>query len=94
MKLQFSLKFAVVECGVCKYTNDSILTLLLLWASLMAQAVKNLPAMQEIRVSSMGQENPLQKRTANPSNIPAWRIPWTEKPDGLQSMGLQRVRQD
>ena len=63
-------------------------------ASLVAQAVKNLPAMQEIRVSSMGQENPLQKRTANPSNIPAWRIPWTEKPDGLQSMGLQRVRQD
>ena len=74
--MQFSLKFAVVECGVCKYTNDSILTfLLLLCASLMAQAVKNLSAMLEIRVSSMGQENPPQKRTTNPSSIPAWRIP-------------------
>ena len=58
------------------------------WASLIAQAVKNLPAMQETEVQSLGQEDPLEKRMATHSNILARRIPWTEEPDGLQSMGL------
>ena len=64
----------------------------LLWASLVAQAVKNLPAMQEAWVPSLGQENPLEKGMATNSSILAWRIPWTEKPGELQSMALQRVR--
>ena len=55
---------------------------------------KNLPAMREIRVRSLGQEDTLEKEMAMPSSILAWRIPWTEEPDGLQSMGSQRVRQD
>ena len=49
--------------------------------SLVAQTVKNLPAMQETRVQSLGQENPLEKGMANHSSILAWRIPWTEEPD-------------
>ena len=53
--------------------------------------VKNLPAMQETWVQSLGQEDPLEKGDANHSSILAWRIPWTEEPGGLQSMELQRV---
>ena len=62
--------------------------------SLMTQMVKNLPAMLETRVQSLGQEDPLEKRMATHSSILAWRIPWTEDPGGLQSMGgrSQRVR--
>ena len=56
----------------------------------MAQAVKNLPAMQEIWIQSLDQEDPLEKRMATHSSILPWRIPWTEEPGGLQSMGLQR----
>ena len=54
--------------------------------------VKNLPATQEIRVQSLGQEDPLQKEMATHSSILAWEIPWTEEPGGLQSIGSQRVR--
>ena len=61
-------------------------------ASLMVQTVGNLPAMQESRVWSLGPENPLEKETATHSSILAWEIPWTEEPDRLQSMELQRVR--
>ena len=56
--------------------------------------VKNLPVMQETWVRSLGQEDPLEKEMATPSSILAWRITWTEGPDGLQSMGSQRVRHD
>ena len=59
-----------------------------------AQMVKNLPAMQETWVRSLGQEDPLEKGLAIHSSILAWRIPWTEEPDGLQFVGLQRVRHD
>ena len=59
---------------------------------LLAQAVKNLPAMQETQVRSLGWEDPLEKETATHSGILAWRIPWTEDPGGLQSVGWQRVR--
>ena len=58
----------------------------------MAQTVKNLPAMPETWVQSLGQEDPLEKGVAVHSSIFAWRIPWTEEPGRLQSMGLQRVR--
>ena len=57
----------------------------------MAQKVKNLPATWETQVQSLGQEDPLEKGMATHSNILAWRIPWTEEPDGLQSIGSQRV---
>ena len=60
----------------------------------MAQMVKNLPAVQENWVQSLGQENPLEKGMATHSSILAWRIPWTDEPGRLQSMGLQRVRHD
>ena len=64
------------------------------WASLVAQLVKNLPAVQETRVRSLGWEDPLEKEMATHSSILAWKISWTEGPGGLQSMGLQRVRHD
>ena len=57
----------------------------------MAQTVKNLPAMQETWVRSLGWEDPLEKGKATYSSILAWRIPWTEEPGRLQSMGSQRV---
>ena len=63
-------------------------------ASLMVWTVKNLPAMQETWVRSLGQEDPLEKGMATYSSILAWRIPWTEEPDGLQSVGSQGVRND
>ena len=56
-------------------------------AFLMAQMIKNLPAMQETQVHSLGWEDSLEKRMATHSSILAWRIPWTEEPGGLQSMG-------
>ena len=56
-----------------------------------AQLVKNPPAMQETWVWFLGWEDPLEKEMATHSSIPAWRIPWTEEPGGLQSMGSQRV---
>ena len=52
--------------------------------------VKNLPAVQEIGVQSLGQEDPLEKEMTTHSSILAWRIPWTEKPGQLQSMGSQQ----
>ena len=61
------------------------------WASLVVQTVKNLPAMHEIWVQSLGWNNPLEKGMATHSSILAWRIPWTEEPGGLQSMGSQTV---
>ena len=61
------------------------------WASLVAQMVKNLLAMQETWVQFLGQEGPLEEKMATHSSILAWRIPWTEEPGGLQSMGWQRV---
>ena len=56
----------------------------------MAQPVENLPAMQETWVQFLGQENPLKKGMATHSSIFAWRIPWTEEPGRLQSMGPQK----
>ena len=58
------------------------------------QTVKNLPAMQKTQLRSLGQEDPLEKGMATHSRILTWRIPWTEEPGGLQSMGLQTVRHD
>ena len=60
----------------------------------MAQMVKNVPAMQEGWVRSLGWEDPLEKGMATHSSTLAWKIPWTEKPSRLQSMGSQRVGHD
>ena len=60
-------------------------------ASLVAQSMKNLPAMPETWVQFLGQEDPLEKEMANHPRILAWRIPWTEKPGRLQSMGSQEL---
>ena len=76
-------------CGVSEGQFDGNIKL---GASLVAQRLKRLPAMRETWVRSLGQEDPLEKEMATHSSILAWRIPWMEKPGGLQSMGSQRVR--
>ena len=65
-----------------------------IWASLVAQSVKNQPANAGDLVQSLGREGLLEKGMATHSCILAWKVPWTGEPGGLQSMGLQRVRQD
>ena len=72
------LDFIIVTCYTLQYS----------WASLVAQLVKNLPAMRETWIESLGWKDPLEKGKATHSNILAWRIPW------IQSMGSQRVRHD
>ena len=67
---------------------------LVLWDSLVAQMVKNLLAMRETRVQSLGWEDPLEKETATNSSTLTWKIPWMEDPGGLWSMGSRRVRHD
>ena len=67
------------------------LDLYLIWASQVAQTVKNLPAVWETQVLSLSREDPFEKRMATHFSILAWRIPWTEEPVGLQSMGSKRV---
>ena len=62
--------------------------------SLVIQMIKNLPAIQETWVQSLGWEDSLEEGMATHSSILAWSIPWTEEPGGLQSRGLQRVRYD
>ena len=76
-----------------QYLNLAVF-FLVYWASLVAQLVKNLPAMLETWVWSLGWEGAMEKGTATHSSIMAWRIPWTEEPGELQSMGSQRVRHD
>ena len=73
--------------SVCIFTKH----LISFRASLVAQRLKRLPPMQETRVRSLGWEDSLEKEMAADSSILAWKIPWTEEPGGLQSMGLLRV---
>ena len=61
---------------------------------LVAQLIRSLSAMRETHVRSLGRENPLEKEMATHSSNLAWRIPWTEEPGGVQSIGSQRVRHD
>ena len=68
-----------------------------LWASQVALVVKNLLSMQEMlepQVQSLGREHPLEEGMATRSSILVWRIPWTEEPGGIYSIGLQRLRHD
>ena len=66
----------------------------IIWACLVTQMVKNLPAIQETQVQSLGQEDPLEKGMATHSSILAWEILRTQEPGGLQSFGLHRIRHD
>ena len=68
-------------------------TYIFFWASMVAQMVKHLPAMQETWVQSPGREDPLEMGIATHSSILTWRIPWTEEPGGLQPMESQGARQ-
>ena len=77
-----------------KFWNKDLEVLQLKHHSLMAQMVKNLPAMRETRFQSLGREDLLEKEMATQFSILAWRIPWTEEPGGLQSVGSERVRHD
>ena len=76
------------------WTRLKWLSICLIWASLVAQRVKHLLTMQETWVRSLGWEDPLEKEMASHSSTLAWKIPWTEKPGRLQSMGSQRVGYD
>ena len=98
--MYFKIFSVVLGCVVERFSPESLKTGILasappfMGASQVAQMVKNLPAMPETSVQSLGQEDPLEKGVATHCRILAWRIPCTEKPGGLQSMGLQRVRHD
>ena len=81
-------------CLACSEYSIHLLTVItrllkLIRASLIAQSVKNLPAMQETWVRFLGRKDPLEKEMAIHSSILAWKIPWTEEPGELQSMGPQ-----
>ena len=65
-----------------------------MWTSLVAQTVKHLSTMRETWVQSLGQEDPLEKEMAIHSSTIAWKVPWTEEPGRVKSMGSQRVRHD
>ena len=91
-----SLTFLICKMGTKSPTfQDYYMDQILIpRASLVAQTVKNLPAVQETQVQSQGQEDSLEKGMATHSSILAWRIPWTVEPGGLQSTGSQRVGHD
>ena len=74
--------------------NEHKLCEFVLWAFLVAQRLKRLPARRETWVQSLGQEDPLEKEMASHSSVLAWRIPWMEEPGRLQSTGSQRVGHD
>ena len=85
----------VLEWGAITFSNDlSYPQTNVVLTSLVAQMVKNLPAIWKTQVRSLGQEDPLEKGTATHSSILAWRIPWAEEPGWLQSMESQSVGHD
>ena len=84
MKIQIWYKNWKIFGGISIHTRPS----------LEAQVIKNPCAMQETWVQSLSEENPLEKEMETHSSVLAWRIPWTEEPGGLQSMGQQRVERD
>ena len=83
---EFAIWHRELKSGALVWTSGSHCVC---WASLVAQSVKNLPAVQENWVRSLGWEDPLDKEMATHSSILAWKISWTEEPGGLQSMGSQ-----
>ena len=91
---QYGLFFWDVSVWQISRTSFKVLQDFSRWGFLVAQTVKRLSAMQETRVQSLGWEDPLEKEMATHSSTLAWKIPWTEEPDRLQSTGSQRVRHD
>ena len=92
IRMAFLKHYFVQTVSACVQLPSMLLQIIIFSASLVAQAVKNLPAVQETQVGSLGREDLLEKGMATHSSILAWRIPWTEDPGGLQSKGSQRVR--
>ena len=87
----FQNLYSYINSSICyRISSSQLITILFITA----QRVKHLPVMQKTQVQSLGWEDPLEKEMATHSSILAWRIPWTEEPGSLQSMGSQRVRQD
>ena len=82
------LKFVFIYICTCSQKKHNIH---LTWTSLEAQTVKNQRAMQETRVRSLGQEDPLEKEMATHSSVLAWRIPWTEEPGGYSPWGCKEL---
>ena len=82
------LKFVFIYICICSQKKHNIH---LTWTSLAAQTVKNQWAMQETRVRSLGQEDPLEKEMATHSSVLAWRIPWTEEPGGYSPWGHKEL---
>ena len=87
---QSSRCIVTATCWNC-WRHIHVFSFIIFWASLVSQMVKNLPAMQETQIESLGQEDPLEEEMATHSRILTWEIPWMEEQGGLQSMGLQRV---
>ena len=85
-KVSRDIKAVLVECEINHITRKNSFP--------GGSVVKNLPAVPETWVQSLGREELLEKEMATHSSTLAWRIPWTEEPGGLKSMGLQRVRHD
>ena len=83
--------FKLFSINLCYQCIDNSSDYIYRWASLVAQIVKNLPAIQETWVRFLGQEDPLEKGMATHCSILAWRIPWIEETGRLQSMRSQRV---
>ena len=83
-----SLHLLKLSCNFCPYS------LKIMWTSLVAQTVKRLSTMQETRVRALDWGDPLEKEMAIHSSTIAWKIPWTEEPGRLQSVGSQRVGHD
>ena len=97
MDQMYGLKINDYQFFSLRHVEQKLITALpwiWIWASLVAQTVKPLPAMQETRIWSLVWEDPLEKEMATHSSTLAGKIPWTEETGRLQSMGLQRVRQD
>ena len=97
----YLIRTVLVETHITKFASkyfDNVFLInifkrvfFLLWASMVAQRLNCLPTMRETWVRSLDREDPLEKEMATHSSIVAWRIPWTEEPDGLKSTGSQRV---
>ena len=88
---------SLVSSDFSSHTDKSYfpqLSMILEWTFLVAWMVKNLPAVQEIRVQFLGREGPLEEGMAAHSSIIAWRLSWTEEPGELQSMESQRIGHD
>ena len=94
VEVDIFLEFSCFLCDLTGCCPFDFLFLCLFCASLVAQIVKCLPAMQETLVQSLGREDPLDKEMATHSSTLTWKIPWTEEAGRLQTMGSQRVRHE